>query len=255
MEATAEQTEFESATHVTAEAVDAVAESAIHRSGREFAEDVDFFVSSIVDRRAIIETPVFEDGRAEALEVATVGFRNGRTAALRARPGEDPGADSIEGAAHEAELNARQYTGHVPHVIQGHADRESLWHCYERSVTAGIDSVRRAPFGEDGPTAYDTADRGFDVEALLSERLQIEPKMNGRRTYDTTLPMGFIESLRPMSGDVRVASQFVWSYADGGAMGTPFPYTDKGVSLLQAWNEKYGSRYSPPERVANLVSA
>lgn len=253
MEATTESTEFEHATGVTAEAVDAVTESAIHRSADAFAEAVDSYVSSTTDRRAIPETSVFEHERAEAIDVAEVGFRNGRTAALRARPGADPGADSIEGAAHEIEINARQYAGHVPSVIHGHAGREILWHCYERSVSAGIRSVRRAPFGEDGPVVYDTLSRGFDVESLLAERLRIEPRTDGRRAYDVALPMSFVEELRPMAGDIRVASQFVWSYS-GGTCG-PLPYTEKGVSLLRAYNEKRGTRYEAPERVVRFVEA
>lgn len=254
MEATAEQSDSRHAAHVTAEAVDAVAESTIHRTADAFAESVDSFASSIVDRRAIEETPDFADGRAEALHVSQTGFRNGRTAALRARPGEDPGADSIEAAALECEINARQYTGHVPHVIYGRADRDSLWQCYERSVTAGIRSVRRTPFGDGGPTVYDTADRGFDLESILSERLQIEPRSGGGRAYDTVLPMGFVEKFRPMAGDVRVASQFVWSYADG-AIGAPLPYTDKGVSLLRAYNAEQGTRFDAPDRVVRFVEA
>ena len=254
MEATTESAEFEHATGVTVEAVELVTESTIHRTADAFAESVDSHVTFITGRREIPETSVFEHERAEAVGVAETGFRNGRTAALRARPGEDPDPNaSIETAAFDAEANARQYSGHVPGVIYGRADREILWHCYEKGVSAGIRSVRRTPFGSDGPIVYDTASRSFDVRELLAERLRIESRTDGRRAYDVALPMSFVEELRPMAGDVRVASQFVWSYS-GGTCG-PLPYTEKGVSLLRAYNEKRGTRYEAPERVVRFVEA
>jgi hypothetical protein len=256
MEATVEkprsQFKSERAAEVAAEAVDAVAESTIHRTADAFARGVDFFVSSIVDRRAIPETVVFADGRAEAIDVAEVGFRNGRTAGLRARPGTGAGPDTIEGAAMDVETNARQYDGHVPDEIYGRADRGGLRACYERSVRAGVRSVRRTPFGEDGPTAYDTPDRGFNVDELLRDRLRIQPELDGRRAYDAAVPASFVESVRALAlEDTHVASHFVYSYASGS--GVPLPYTVTGVELMRAHSAKFGTRYEEPDRVARLV--
>jgi hypothetical protein len=238
---------------ITAEAIDAVTNATIHRSPGMFAGTVDEAMLHIAERRGTGGTEGFDNGRGAATHVVEVGFHNGRTAALRARPGEDPGAETIEGAAHEAEMNARQYSGHVPGVIQGRASGENLWDCYERSVSAGIRSVRRTPFGDNGPTAYDTPDGGFSIDAYLAERLQIEPRSGGHRAYDAAVPAGFVESVRELAlSDTHVASHFVYSYAHG-AMGVPFPYTVMGVELLRAHNAKFGTRWEEPDRVANLM--
>jgi len=242
-----------------AEATGAVLESAVHRSAAGFTGSVEACTEGIASRRAELEpeSNKFYGASAEAIAVAETGFRNGRTAALRARPGEDPGAETIEGAAHGIEANARQYTGHVPDVVY-HGDAElcsveHLWDVYERSVSAGIRSIRRAPFGEDGPVAYDTADRGFNIDELLRDRLQVQPRSDGRRAYDAAVPAAFVESVRELAPEgVHVASHFVYSYA-GGSMGVPLPYTVMGVELLRALGSANGTHYDEPERVVNLV--
>lgn len=251
-----ERVRYEHATGIVAESVDAVVESTVHRSPESFVESVACSADGTEERRCTDpDAPAYADGRSDALDVAETAFHNGRAAALVSRPGDDPEPDATVGsAAFGAELNARQYSGHVPRLIYGRADRESLWHVYERSVTAGIDSVRHEPFGDGGPTAYETESGRFDVEALLSDRLQIEPTANGRPAWDGAVPRGFAETLRAFAPDgVNPAFHFVWSYGDDGALGVPFPFTLTGVELLRAFNAEHGSSYEPPERVAILT--
>lgn len=252
-----ERDRYEHATGIIAGAAEAIESERAVRSAGSFVETVDTYADGTEERRCTDPgAPAYADGRSDALGVAETAFRHGRSAALVSRPGDDPNdGATIESAAFSAELNARQYSGHVPALIYGRADREALWEVYELGVSAGIRSVRRTPFGEGGPTAYDTESGRFNVRDLLRDRLRIEPTANGRRAYDGAIPRRFAEKLRPFaSGDTNPAFHFVYSYASG-SLGVPFPFTATGVKLLRAYNREHGSSYEPPERVAILRDA
>jgi len=66
--------------------------------------------------------------------------------------------------------------------------------------------------------------------------------------FDTALPQGFFDELTSVTPS-HPLGHFVWSYDDSTLLGAPRPLTQKGVEILKAYNERFGTQYDTNVRV------